>query len=244
MATQTDVRRIALSLPETEEGDGHFAFSVRTKGKPKGFAWIWLERVAPRKARVPNPAVLAVRVSSLAEKDLMIAAEPDKYFTEPHYNGFPAVLVRLVAVKAAELRMLLTAAWRRRNARNGRPGHQSARSVRQGGVRHDTASGARPPVARLAPAVTPACRWQPRVAASAAPIGPTRYTVDRLNRRQYPKAPLPAAQCRDGDGCAESARALPAARRARPTAPGSARHNARPRHAGSRARSAQACTTA
>jgi hypothetical protein len=112
MATQADVRRIALSLPETEQEQGRFAFSVRAKGKSKGFAWVWLERVEPKKARVPNPSVLAVRVATLTDKDMMISAEPAKFFTEPHYNGFPAVLVRLAEVNVAELRELLTDAWR------------------------------------------------------------------------------------------------------------------------------------
>ena len=112
MATRTDVRRIALSFPETEEGKDHFAFSVRNKGKLKGFAWVWLERLEPKKPRVPNPSVLAVRVANLNQKDLIIAAEPTKYFTEPHYNGFPAVLVRLAEVSVAELRPLLEEAWR------------------------------------------------------------------------------------------------------------------------------------
>jgi hypothetical protein len=112
MATQADVRRIALSLPETEEEKGHFAFAVRTKGKPKGFAWVWMERVVPKKPRVANPAVLAVRVANLSQKDLMVAAEPTKFFTEPHYAGFPAVLVRLAAVSVSEIRVLLKEAWR------------------------------------------------------------------------------------------------------------------------------------
>jgi hypothetical protein len=112
MATQADVRRIALSFPETEESRERFAFSVRTKDKPKGFAWVWMERVEPKKPRVPNPAVLAVRVANLAEKDLLISTEPAKFFTEPHYNGYPAVLVRLSAVTAKELRELLADAWR------------------------------------------------------------------------------------------------------------------------------------
>ena len=112
MATQADVRRIALALPEAEEGQDRFAFGIRVKGKVKGFAWVWLERVDPKKARVPNPKVLAVRVANLNEKNLMIAAEPAKFFTEPHYNGFPAVLVRLAEVSAKELRPLLAEAWR------------------------------------------------------------------------------------------------------------------------------------
>jgi hypothetical protein len=112
VATQADVRRIALSFPETEEASDRFAFSVRNKGKLKGFAWVWLERITPKKARVPNPGVLAVRVPNLAHKDLMVSTEPARFFTEPHYNGFPAVLVRLDAVSVADLRVLLADAWR------------------------------------------------------------------------------------------------------------------------------------
>lgn len=112
MATQADVRRIALSLPDTEESKTDFAFSVLNKGKPKGFAWVWKERVNPKKPRVPNPGVLAVRVANLGQRDALLAAASKKFFTEPHYEGFPAVLVRLAAVTAADLKILLTDAWR------------------------------------------------------------------------------------------------------------------------------------
>ena len=112
MATQADVRRIALALPGVVEASDKFAFSVLHKGKAKGIAWVWQERVVPKKPRVPNPKVLAVRVASLADKDLILRSDPAKYFTEPHYNGFPAVLVRLGAVKVADLRPLLEDAWR------------------------------------------------------------------------------------------------------------------------------------
>lgn len=112
MATQADVRRIALSLPETEEAGDRFAFSVHNKEKLKGFVWVWLERVTPKKPRVPNPGVIAVRVANLGQKDLLLSADPVKFFTEPHYNGFPAVLVRLHAVSVADLELLITDAWR------------------------------------------------------------------------------------------------------------------------------------
>jgi hypothetical protein len=113
MADQSDVRRIALSLPESEEGEDHFGFSVPGRGgKRKGFAWTWNERIEPGKPRVPNPAVLAVRVANSREKEALLAADPDKFFTEPHYNGFPAILVRLEAIGADELREVLTDAWR------------------------------------------------------------------------------------------------------------------------------------
>lgn len=112
MATQADVRRIALSLPETEEAPNRFAFSVRNKGKPKGFVWVWMERVLSKKPRVPQPKVIAVRVANLYDKDFLLALDPAKFFTEPHYDGFPAVLVRLPAVTARELRPIITEAWR------------------------------------------------------------------------------------------------------------------------------------
>lgn len=112
MATQADVRRIALSLPGTTEAVGHFAFEVMHKGKRRGYAWVWLERVHPRRARVPQPKVVAIRVASLDDKDFLLKADPEKFFTEPHYNGYPAVLLRLPAVTIRELRPLLTVAWR------------------------------------------------------------------------------------------------------------------------------------
>jgi len=112
MATQADVRRIALSLPGTEEAPNHFAFSLLHKGKPKGYLWVWMERVTPKKPRVPQPKVLAVRVASLDDKEFLLGLDPEKFFTEPHYNGFPAVLVRLPAVTVRELRPIITEAWR------------------------------------------------------------------------------------------------------------------------------------
>ena len=112
MADRADVRRIALSLPETFEEEERFAFSVLNRGKPKGIAWVWLERVEPKKPRVPRPDVLAIRVANSAEKETLLAADTEKFFTEPHYNGYPAVLVRLPTIDVDELRELLTDAWR------------------------------------------------------------------------------------------------------------------------------------
>jgi hypothetical protein len=112
MATLADLSQIALSLPETRQDEGRIAFSVMNKGKAKGIAWVWLERTDPKKPRVPNPDVIAIRVRNTLEKDLLIEAQPTKFFTEPHYNGFPAILVRLAAVDVDELERLLINAWR------------------------------------------------------------------------------------------------------------------------------------
>jgi hypothetical protein len=109
MADFEDAQRIALTLPKTTAEGTHIG--VRRGAKVKGMAWLWNERIDPKKPRVPNPAVLAVRVASNEEKDELIAADPEKFFTEPHYAGFPAVLVRLAAVDETELRELLIDAW-------------------------------------------------------------------------------------------------------------------------------------
>ena len=104
MATPADVRRIVLALPETTEdpdGDGRFFVDG------KQIAWPWLERIDPKRARVPNPDVIGVRVASESEKEVLIDVDPDVFFTEPHYDGYAAVLVRLPAVNARELRKLL-----------------------------------------------------------------------------------------------------------------------------------------
>jgi|SRR6516165_8141623 len=112
MADQNDVRRIALALPETSEGDDHFAFSVRNRGRQKGFVWAWNERVQAKKPRVPRNDVVAIRVADQLEKEALLASDQRKFFTEPHYNGFPAVLVRLPAVGVDELEELIIDAWR------------------------------------------------------------------------------------------------------------------------------------
>jgi hypothetical protein len=112
VATTDDVRCIALSLPGAEEGDGRFGFHVMVKDKAKGFAWSWLERIHPKQGRVENLAVLAVRTSSVAERDLMISSDPAVFFTEPHYNGYPAVLIRLDAIAMDTLELVLLEGWR------------------------------------------------------------------------------------------------------------------------------------
>ena len=113
MASQVDVRRIALSLPETTE-DGGFHFSVAGKG----FAWIWMERLQPKKPRVPNPEVIAVRVANELEKQALLSLDTDVFFTEPHYDGYPAVLVRVPAIDLGLLEKVLTDAWLCRAPKN------------------------------------------------------------------------------------------------------------------------------
>jgi hypothetical protein len=113
MADEDDVRRIALALPGTSEAADRFAFYVDARPRARLIAWLWPERVAPNKPRVPRPDVLVVRVANEAEKHALIAADPATFFTEPHYDGYDAVLVRLAAVGVGELEELITESWRR-----------------------------------------------------------------------------------------------------------------------------------
>jgi hypothetical protein len=56
--------------------------------------------------------VLVVWTGDITEKEALVAAEPDKFFTTPHYDGHPTVLVRFSAVDVDELEELLTESWR------------------------------------------------------------------------------------------------------------------------------------
>jgi hypothetical protein len=113
MATLDDVRRIALSLPGVTEDPTSFRFLV--EGNP--FAWAWQERVHPKRPRVPSSSVIAIRVGHESEKEILIDMQPAVFFTEPHYNGYPAILVRLAAIELELLRVMITDAWRSRAPR-------------------------------------------------------------------------------------------------------------------------------
>jgi hypothetical protein len=112
MATQADVRRLLLALPNTAEREDRFAFSIHHRGKERPLAWVWMERVSPKKARVPNPGVVVVRLAELDEKEHLLAADPEIFFTDPHYAGHPSVLVRLGKIGVPRLKVLLAEAWR------------------------------------------------------------------------------------------------------------------------------------
>ena len=99
MVGEADVRRIALSLPgaferASYEGQGSFRTTARI------FAFL---------ARQPNG--LLVWVESADERDALVAAEPDKFFTSRHFAGQPAMLVHLEAVDIAEVTELITESW-------------------------------------------------------------------------------------------------------------------------------------
>jgi hypothetical protein len=113
VASWDDVRRLALALPSTAERvsrDGLLAWDVRDKT----FAWERPLRPADRKAlgpAAPEGPVLAARVPDLGAKEALLAEAGDIWFTTPHFQGYPAILVRLDQATAADLEELLVEAW-------------------------------------------------------------------------------------------------------------------------------------
>ena len=105
MANLSDVRRII-------EGSDQFAFAVPHKGRVRKFIGVWRERVDPKKTKVPNPDVLVIPVKDMDEKERILARDANKFFTEPHYDGYATVLVRLNEVAPFELEGLIHGAWR------------------------------------------------------------------------------------------------------------------------------------
>jgi hypothetical protein len=106
MSDFNDACRLALRLPEVVCTE----ISLEIGGK--GFAWTYTRIVPGRKGRTAHPDVLAIRTTDLDEKDALIAADPEKFFTDPHYRGYPAVLARLPLLDEDELDELLETAWR------------------------------------------------------------------------------------------------------------------------------------
>jgi hypothetical protein len=78
----------------------------------KGFVWAWNEWVEAKKPRVPRPDVMTIRVVDRFDKEALLASDQERFFTEPHYNGFPAILVRLTMIEVDELEELILDAWR------------------------------------------------------------------------------------------------------------------------------------
>jgi hypothetical protein len=109
MATWDDVRRLAMALPEVEESDER-AWRVRKKG----FAWERPLRKADLEAlgdAAPDGPILGARVPDLGAKEALLADAPNVYFTTPHFDGYPAILVRLPEISVDELEELLVEAW-------------------------------------------------------------------------------------------------------------------------------------
>jgi hypothetical protein len=113
MATWEDVSRLVLALPETIEREGRDGvLDWRVRDKPL----VWERPLRPKDREAlgdnaPDGPILAARTPGLAAKEALLADDPATYFTTPHFNGYPAVLVRLDVIEPDELAELITEAW-------------------------------------------------------------------------------------------------------------------------------------
>jgi hypothetical protein len=113
MATWDDVSRVCAALPEVAE-------SIRRDGLrqwrvgDKLFVWERPLRTSDLHELgdgAPIGPVLGARVTDEGAKRALVAAEPEIYFTTSHFDGYPAVLVRLDELDGEGLAELAEEAW-------------------------------------------------------------------------------------------------------------------------------------
>jgi hypothetical protein len=113
MATVEDVAAIASALPEVTEGERHGHLTWFVDGK--AFAWQRPFSKADLKRfgadTPPQGPLLAVRVEDLGEKEAVLAANREAFFTIPHFEGYAAILVQLEKVSDQSLREVVLDAW-------------------------------------------------------------------------------------------------------------------------------------
>jgi hypothetical protein len=112
VADWDEVRRLALALPETSEETSRDLASWRVRGKP--FVWERPLRKSDLRAlgdAAPTGPILGARVEHLVAKEAMLADDPGVFFTTPHFDGYPAVLVRLGEISVADLEEVIVEAW-------------------------------------------------------------------------------------------------------------------------------------
>jgi len=112
MAGWDDVGRIALALPETDERLSRGQRQWRVKDK----LFVWERPLRPKEidalgADAPDGPILGARVEHLVAKEALRADDPRVYFTTPHFDGYPAILVRLERIAIADLEEVITEAW-------------------------------------------------------------------------------------------------------------------------------------
>lgn len=99
MITEDDIRQFALALPGAFE-QASYGGRPSWRTAPRMFAWLR-----------DDPEALVVWVDAVEDKEALIAADPFRFFTTPHYDGQPIVLVRLEAIDAGETAELIVDSW-------------------------------------------------------------------------------------------------------------------------------------
>jgi hypothetical protein len=111
-ASWDDVNRIALALPEASERISRDLRQWRVRDK----LFVW-ERPLRRKeieelgSGAPDGPILGARVEHLGAKEALLADDPRVFFTTPHFDGHPSILVRLDRIALPELDEVIVEAW-------------------------------------------------------------------------------------------------------------------------------------
>jgi hypothetical protein len=112
MASWDDVRRIALALPQSSEVVSRGLPQWRVKDKL--FVWdrpLRKSDLAALGAAAPDGPILGARVEHVGAKEALIADDPGVFFTTPHFDGYPAILVRLQEIAVEDLHEVIVEAW-------------------------------------------------------------------------------------------------------------------------------------
>jgi len=112
VASWDEVARIALGLPQASEV---VARGLRQwKVKDKLFVWERPLRRSDLEAlgdSAPDGPILGARVEHEGAKRALLADDPEVFFTTPHFDGYPAILVRLDRIKPKDLHEVVVEAW-------------------------------------------------------------------------------------------------------------------------------------
>ena len=112
MADWDDVRRIALALPGAEESTTHGG--AAWKVKKKLFVWERPLRKSDLEAlgdAAPDGPILGARVEHQSAKEALLADESGVFFTTPHFDGYPIVLLKLAEAGLDLLEEVIVEAW-------------------------------------------------------------------------------------------------------------------------------------
>jgi hypothetical protein len=134
MATWDDVRRIALALPETDERLARSGRQWRVHDK----LFVWERPLRPKEIEAlgddaPDGPILGARVEHTGAKEALLADGSGVFFTTPHFDGYPAILVRLEEITVEDLDEVVTEGWLARASRRliesylGEPREDSSR---------------------------------------------------------------------------------------------------------------------
>lgn len=108
MATWEDVGRLAMAMPGAEEKAGQWRVGRKL------FVWERPLRKADLIAlgdEAPPGPIVAVRVADEGIKMGLAAENPGVYFTTPHFDGYPIVLIQLDHIGVDELEELIVESW-------------------------------------------------------------------------------------------------------------------------------------